>query len=141
MSDRNVSFTSSLSENKELHTGYGPVGLAHVLLREDEADQADSAVHQAHQEARRGKHLVARRRRRHVAQEHLQEQSCAHNTPRSSNLAVENRVVVVVGLCRVAVRRIGLACHELALLGHDERCGGVSRCHVFHVMSSGYVFM
>lgn len=56
-------------------TGHGPVGLPHVLLGEDEADEADAAVHQPHQEAGRGENLVAGCQGGEVAEDHLEEQT------------------------------------------------------------------
>lgn len=56
-------------------TCHGPVGLPHVLLHQDEADEADAAVHQPHQQAGHSKDLVAGGKGRHVAKEHLEEQA------------------------------------------------------------------
>lgn len=56
-------------------TGHGPVGLAHVLLSEDEADQADAAVHQPHQETRHGEDLIAGCEGGHVTKDHLKKQT------------------------------------------------------------------
>lgn len=57
-------------------TRHGPVGLAHVLLREDEANESDAAVHQPHQETRGSKDLIAGRKGGHIAEDDLKEQAC-----------------------------------------------------------------
>lgn len=76
--------TKSTSEGRPAHfpacfgafrTCHGPVGLSHILLGQDEADQADASVHQPHQEAGEGEHLVAGREGSHVTKEHLKKQT------------------------------------------------------------------
>lgn len=56
-------------------TGHGPVGLAHVLLSENEADEAHAAVHQPHEETGHGEDLIAGRAGRHIAEDHLEKQT------------------------------------------------------------------
>lgn len=56
-------------------TSHGPVGLAHILLSEDETDEADASVHQPHQETRHGEDFIAGRKGGQVTEEHLKKQT------------------------------------------------------------------
>lgn len=56
-------------------TSHGPVRLPHILLSEDEADEADASVHQPHQEAGQGEDLIAGSEGGHVTEDHLEEQT------------------------------------------------------------------
>ena len=56
-------------------TSHGPVRLPHILLSEDEADEADASVHQPHQETGQGEDLIAGSEGGHVTEDHLEEQT------------------------------------------------------------------